>query len=383
MASKYAEVGVDVKKRGIEVFKPLIDNFSPGAFCVIIKDPDFPEHGLVLHIDGAGSKPVQSYLHWRETGDAAWFKGLTQDVLAMNIDDVLCVRANPICFVDYIAVNPLKVSKGDLLGAIDGGFRECLEVLRGQGLSLLFAGGETADLADQLRTLDVSGALLGRVRLSDVVTGEAIEPGDLIVGLRSGGRTKYEKVENSGIMCNGITLARHCLMKREYEQRYPELRGPEGRGYYGRFTLDDYVDELGMTVGEAILSPTRMFAPVIAKILEKYGSHVKGMVHNTGGGQTKCLRIGNNVHYVKDDPLAVEPVFRLIQQECKEDWQRMYEVFNMGIGFEVLVEEEHAEDVVSISEGFGLDAQVVGRCERSDGKNRLTIHSPFGKFRYP
>lgn len=382
MASRYIELGVDIKKRGIEVFEHLLDNLYPHAFCTVVKDPDDPDHGLVLHTDGAGSKPVQSYLHWRETEEVKWFTGLAQDILAMNLDDVICVGAQPLCFIDYVALNPFKVPKADLLRAIATGLKGCLETLRKYEVKLLFAGGETADLPDQLRTLDVSGAMLGRVELSEALTGDEIKPGATIVGLRSGGRTKYEDVENSGIMCNGITLARHCLINRDYQLKYPELGEPGGKGYYGKFAFDDYLDELGMTVGEAVTSPTRLFAPVLKRILERCGAHVKGMVHNTGGGQTKCMRLGENIHYVKDNPIDIDPIFRLIQEESGEPWSNMYEGFNMGTGFEVIADTDHADEVISVSESFGVGAQVIGRCEKSEGGNRLTIHSPFGRFCY-
>lgn len=378
--SRYAEVGVDVRKKGIEVFRPK--TLFPRAFCPVVPDPKLGSWGMVLHTDGAGSKPVQSYIHWRETGDSWWFKGVAQDVLAMNVDDVICVGAIPLGFVDYVAVNPVRVPKEKLLASLNSGFKECFNALRRHGIDIPFLGGETADLPDQVRTLDVSGTISARVQFSKVVSGDGIKPGDLIIGLRSGGRTRYERMENSGLMCNGITLARRCLMKREYESKYPEIVEPDGKGYYGRFAFDDYLDELGMTVGEAILSPTRIFAPVVLKILEKHHGEITGLVHNTGGGQTKCLRLGRNIHYINDNPPEPDPIFKLIQKEAKVDWQEMYEVFNMGVGFELVVREEGVEGVLEVADKLGLGAQVIGRCERSDGRNRLTIVSEFGKFEY-
>lgn len=381
--SKYAESGVDVKKKGIEVFKRSVDNLFPNAFCVVTRDPDFPEYGLVTHTDSAGSKPVQAYLHWKETEDAGSFKGLAQDALAMNLDDIVCVGAYPINFVDYVALNPLKVNRAELLHALNSGFAGSFELLKEYGINVLFSGGETADLPDPIRTLDVSGTINGRVRLSKVLAGEKIKPGDVIIGLRSGGKTRYEKEENSGVMCNGLSLARLCLMHRSYQEKYPEiLEGANGRGYYGRFKFDDYSDELGMTVGEALLSPTRLFAPAILRILEKYGSSVSGLIHNTAGGQTKCLRIGENIRYVKRAPFEVDPIFPLIQRESGESWRAMFEDFNMGVGFEVIADREEAEDVLSIPESLGLEAKMIGTCERSDGRNKLTIRNPLGSFQY-
>lgn len=382
MSSKYDEVGVDVKKKGIDVFKETTKNLFPGAFCTVAPDPDSEDQGLLLHTDGAGSKPIQNYLHWKESGELGWFEGIAQDVLAMNVDDVICVGARPISFVDYVAVNRAVLPKEDVLAALNSGFKKSLDALREHGVDLLFLGGETADLPDQLRTLDVSGTISGRVKISEAITGKGIEAGDAIIGLRSGGRTKYEHSDNSGLMCNGITLARHCLMKEEYGQKYPEISSPGGKGYYGRYAFDDRPEELGMTVGEAILSPTRLFAPVVTKILEKHRDAVTGLVHNTGGGQTKCLKLGDNIHYIKDDPLPPDPIFRLIQDGCKEDWRTMFEDFNMGTGFEVIAKADSAEDILGVSEKLGLEGKIIGKCEKGDGRNKVTLNSEFGKFAY-
>lgn len=384
LASRYAEAGVDVRKRGIEVFRDLLDNVFPGAFCVVSVDPCLPGFGIVTHVDGAGSKPVQAYLHWRETGELEWFKGLAQDALAMNLDDIICVGAAPINFVDYVAINPIKIDKVGVLRVLGEGFKECLSLLEGLGVKMMFSGGETADLPDQLGTLDIVVAMNGRVEISRAITGDRIKPGDVIIGFRSGGRTKYEGRVNSGIMCNGITLARLCLMDKSYQEKYPEIAGIHdgGRRYYGRFKFDDYIDELGMTVGEAILSPTRFYAPVILRALEHFREYISGLVHNTGGGLTKCLRIGRNIHYIKDNLFEPDPIFKLIQRESGESWAAMYENYNMGVGFEVIACPEVADDIISLSEKYGLEAKVIGRCERSSDGNKLTIRGTYGTFQY-
>lgn len=384
MSSKYAESGVDVRKRGVEAFKEILSSIFPNAFCVISGDPYVPGYGIVTHIDGAGSKPVQAYLHWREDGDLNWFSGLAQDALAMNIDDVICVGASPINFVDYVTVNPFRIDKIGVLKALSKGFQECIKTLNDFGVKILFSGGETADLPDQVRTLDVSVTMNARVSLSNPITGDKIAPGDVIIGLRSGGRTKYERRENSGIMCNGLTLARLCLMDKSYQDKYPEILEPANgeRFYYGRFKFNDYLDELSMTVGEALLSPTRLYAPVITTIIERFSPYVSGLVHNTGGGQTKCLRIGKNIHYVKDDIFEPDPIFKLIQRESGESWKAMFENYNMGIGFEIMAKAEAADEIIDICESFNLEARIIGRCEKSDGKNKLTIKSHYGKFQY-
>lgn len=380
--TEYARLGVDVRKKGIEAFKEITDNLFPQAFSVIARDPHNPDRGIVLHTDGAGSKPVQAYTHWRETGEMEAFQGLAQDVLAMNLDDILCVGGQPISFIDYIALNSFRLPKEEVLKSISQGFKDCLETLRGQGVDLAFAGGETADLPDQVGTLDISGTVYGWVELSSVIDGLRIKEGDLIIGLRSGGKIRYEKALNSGIMCNGITLARHCLLKRDYQERYPEISHPTGKGYYGRYSLDEYLEELGMTLGEAILSPTRLYTPILMKILDRLGSAISGLVHNTGGGQTKCLRLGRNIHYIKDDPLEPDPIFHLIQREAKESWEAMFTIYNMGVGFEIIVDKSSAEEALDILEGYGVEAKIIGRCEKGPEGNTLTIKSPYGRFRY-
>ena len=380
MTTKYDEVGVDAQKEGIDVFKSTIDNLYPNAFCTVAQDPEDKDQGLVLHADGAGSKPVQNYLHWKETGDTRWFKSIAQDVMAMNIDDLICIGARPISFVDYIAINKGLFPKKEVLDVLNSGFAEVLNSLKKQGIEISFLGGETADLPDQLKTLDVSGTIHGRVRLSEAITGEDVEPDNLIVGIESGGQASYEDEENSGIMCNGITLARHSLMKEEYEEKYPEIGGQ--KGYYGEFSHDDFLDELGMTVGEAILSPTRIFAPIISKILNVHREAITGMVHNTGGGQTKSLGLGENIHYVKDDIIEPDPIFNLIQEASGESWRAMFMDYNMGTGVELTVENERADEIIEIVESFDLKAKVIGRCEKSKEGNKVTIKSQFGNFEY-
>lgn len=383
MDSQYFKLGVDVKKKGIEAFENSINNLYPGAFCVISKDPHKSEYGLVLHSDSAGSKPVQSYLNWRESGDISSFFGLAQDVVAMNVNDIICVGASPVNFVDYIAVNPFKVPKELLLETLSSGFKECFGLLKSQGVDIQFSGGETADLPDQLKTLDISGTVMGYVDLNKVVSGQKISPGNVIVGLRSGGKTRYEEKENSGIMCNGITLARHCLIKDDYARKYPEISQSSDVKYTGRYRIDQYHEKLKMTIGEAIISPTRNYSPIICKILDNYGEYVTGLVHNTGGGQTKCLRIGHGINYLKDRPLKVDPIFHLIKKESGEDWANMFESFNMGTGFEIIVEKEVAEDILDIPHSFGCEAEIIGRCEKSQKENRLTIITSFGSYLYP
>lgn len=379
--SRYGELGVDVGKRGLEAFESSIETLYREAFCTVQADPDNPGWGLVGHADGAGSKPILSYLYWRETGDKKWFKGLAQDVVAMNLDDITCVAARPILFLDNISLNPINIDRPALLEALSEGFRECFQRLSGLGIRIIFAGGETADLPDQVKTLDISGFILGRVKLDEAITGRGIRAGDLIIGLRSGGQARYEEGVNSGIMCNGLTLARCTLLASEYTERYPEISHSRGR-YTGRYRIEDHLGEVGMTLGEALLSPTRLFAPVVREALDRFKGSIHGMVHNTGGGLTKCLRLGRGIRYVKDSLPDPDPIFKLIQREGGIDWREMYVDFNMGVGFELIVDPEAADGVISISEGFGVGAQVIGRCEEGGVENTLVIESRYGRFTY-
>ncbi|MEM2088343.1 MAG: AIR synthase-related protein [Thermoproteota archaeon] len=380
MPSRYEELGVDVSKKGVESLKRITDDLFPEAFCSVFKDPFNPEWGLILHADGAGTKPIVSYLYYKETGEGKFFETLATDVVAMNVDDVVCVGAIPIAFSDYIAVNPFKVSKTDLLSSLAKGFSKTFSNLRENGINILFSGGETEDLPDVVRTLDFSGTVMARVELSRVVTGRGVVPGNIIVGLRSGGKSRYEDKENSGIMCNGLTLARHCLLENDYFKKYPEI-GYEGlKGYFGRFKIDHFLEELNMTIGEALLSPTRIYLPIVLEVLKKV--EVNAIIHNTGGGLTKCLKIGRNIKYVKDNLPRPDPLFKLIQAESHEEPRNMYRSFNMGVGLEIVVEKGDEEKVISVSEKFGVDAQAIGRCEKSPGGNSLIIASKHGKLEY-
>ncbi len=378
--SKYSELGVDVSKAGIESLKSLSDDLFPDAFCSVVRDPDCPGKGLLLHEDGAGSKPIVSYLQYKETGDPGWFEPLASDVVAMNVDDVICAGAKPIVFSDYLAINGFNLRKEDLFSGLTKGFSGVFSLLRSLGSAVLFGGGETADLPDIIKTFDISGAVMARVDLDKVITGGRIAPGDIIVGLRSGGKCSYEKGVNSGIMCNGLTLARHSLLSREYLEKYPEVGSGRGSGYYGRFRLDSEPPELGMTVGEALASPTRIFLPIALELLGKVD--VKAMVHNTGGGLTKCLRLGRGIRYVKDNLPEPDPIFGLILQESGESAREMQRDFNMGVGFEVIVRKGDEEEVIRTSERYGVGSQVIGRCERADSGNSLVLDSRLGRFTY-
>jgi len=381
--SKYGKLGIDVHKKGIEAFRGVTSGLYKHSFCDIHQDTDNRDYGFVHHSDGAGSKPVQNYLNWKETGDVNAFRGIAQDTLAMNIGDAFCVGV-PVSgsFVDYVAINGLKVPKKEVLQILAEDWSQLFRTLDRHGINIKFAGGETADLPDQTRTLDVSGAIHARYKLDSVITGKEIKPGDSIIGLASGGRASYEKKQAGPIMSNGLTLARHCLMKREFGEKYPEILHP-GNSYSGPFSPTDEVEGIEGTIGEEITRPTRIFAPVFKSVIEKFGESVHGIVFNTGGGHTKCRRVGEGIKYVKDRLPEVPQIFRLIQEHGKVPWKEMYEDFNMGIGAELYVYDGLAEEVPDfVNKEFHIETSVIGICERTRGINKVRLETKHGNFNY-
>jgi phosphoribosylformylglycinamidine cyclo-ligase len=384
--SEYERLGVDAYKRDVRYLKKLVAEAFPYTFTPLLKDPDRNEY-FILHIDGAGSKPIISYLYYKEINDTSFFRGLSQDVIAMNLDDIITVGAEPVAFADYIAVNPFRVPKAKILQELSIGFKEVFNILSGfkSGIrvSPLFSGGETADLPDQVRTLDIVGMLYARVTSSKIIKGD-IHDKALIIGLRSSGKAKYEKKENSGIMCNGLTLARHVLLSKYYREKYPEVYEPlVEQEYRGRYNIDSYVDELGMSIGEALLSPTRIFAPIIGEIMDNYREHIMGMVHITGGGLTKFLRLGSGLKYILNNLPDPDPLFNLIKREGKISWKEMYEVFNMGVGFGIIIDDNKlAEDVICISEKYNVEARIIGFVEKGKEENTLIIKKNNEQYLY-
>jgi len=383
MRSRYGALGVDVHKRGIEAFRDTAAGLYRHAFCEIHPDPDMPGYGYVHHADGAGSKSVQNYLNWAVTGDLGAFRGMANDAAGMNLGDVFAVGVPTSgSFVDYVAINRMHVPKGDVLRILAEDFTSIFEMLRGFGINIKFAGGETADLPDQVRTLDVSGAIHARYKLPDVITGEAVGPGDVIIGIASGGQAKYEGRPAGAIMSNGLTLARHCLMRPEFAERHPEIREP-GKEYYGPFSPTDKVQGVVGTIGEEITRPTRIFAPVFKGVIEQFGDSVHGIVFNTGGGHTKCLRLGSGVRYVKDSLPEPPAIFRLVQEHGKVSWREMHTDFNMGVGAELYVDPGANSEVSDfVQEQFGIDSWRIGECARAIGPNKLRLETPYGNFNH-
>lgn len=387
--SLYSKLGVSSQKEDVHsaLEKTRIEELFPGSFCKILPDiSGDPEYAVIQHQDGAGSKVIQAYIHYKETEDPNWFRGIIYDTISMNLDDILCVGVtDPILFTDSIDRNADRVP-GEVISVLIDEFNNACKRLRELGVEIYFAGGETADLGDQVKTLTVNGAATVRFKRSDVITGQNIEPGNIIVGLESGGRSVYEEKENSGMGSNGLTLARHALMCDVYREKYPETidenKIEKKLAYFGPYKFDDSVDGLDMTVGEAILSPTKTYAPVLSEILKNCRKRINGIVHNTGGGQTKCLHLGKGIHYIKDNLFEMNQIFRLIQEHSNETWKNMYPTFNSGNRLDIICEPDTLDEILRISKKFNVEAKQTGRCEKSDGENRLTIKSKYGEFEY-
>jgi len=358
----------------------------PKAFCKIV--PDYltgsEEHCIVMHADGAGTKSSLAYMYWKETGDLSVWKGIAQDALIMNIDDLLCVGATDNILLSSTIGRNKNLIPGEVLSAIINGTEELLEDLRRHGVDIRSTGGETADVGDLVRTIIVDSTVVARMKREDVIDNSNIQPGDVIVGLSSFGKANYEVEYNGGMGSNGLTSARHDVFSKYLSEKYPESYDhsvPAELVYSGTKKLTDKVVNAPLDAGKLVLSPTRTYAPIIKSILESHRSYIHGMVHCSGGAQTKVLHFVNDVHVVKDNLFDTPPLFDLIQRESGTDWKEMYKVFNMGHRMEVYVPEEIANSIISISESFGVEAKIVGRVEASETK-KLTIISDKGEFNY-
>ncbi|MDD4225926.1 MAG: AIR synthase-related protein [Mariniphaga sp.] len=385
--SRYSARGVSASKGDVHNAIKLIDKgVFPGSFCKIIPDVlgGDPLWCNVMHADGAGTKSALAYLYWRETGDLSVWKGIAQDALIMNIDDLLCVGAlENILVSSTIGRNRNKIP-GEVIAAIINGTEEILEELRNMGISVWSTGGETADVGDLVRTIIVDSTVVCRMKREDVISTDQISPGNVIVGLSSSGRATYENQYNGGMGSNGLTSARHDIFHNYLAKRYPESFDPdipEDLVYTGKYKLTDEIESLGIDAGQLVLSPTRTYAPVVLKILEKFRKDISGIIHCSGGAQTKVLHFVNHVHIIKDNLFPVPPLFQMIQEQSGTEWQEMYKVFNMGHRLEIYTTPEVAREIITISASFNIDARIVGRVESFEGK-KLTIHSEKGKFVY-
>ena len=388
VSKRYAQRGVSAGKEDVHnAIKNVDKGLFPKAFCKIV--PDYltgsKEHCLIMHADGAGTKSSLAYMYWKETGDLSVWKGIAQDALIMNIDDLLCVGAiDNIMLSSTIGRNKNKIP-GEVISAIINGTEELIAELKEFGVEIHSTGGETADVGDLVRTIIVDSTVTARMNKAEVIDNANIKPGNVIVGLSSAGQASYEKEYNGGMGSNGLTSARHDVFSKILAEKYPESFDndiPEDLIYSGNKALTDKVENSPIDAGKLVLSPTRTYAPIIKKILSKFSNkEINGMVHCSGGAQTKILHFIDNLHIIKDNMFDVPPLFKLIQQESKTDWKEMYQVFNMGHRMELYVNPEIADEVIAISKSFNVDAQIVGRVEASEEK-KLTIKSEFGEFQY-
>ncbi|MDR9456795.1 MAG: AIR synthase-related protein [Salegentibacter sp.] len=387
-SKRYAQRGVSAGKEDVHnAIKNVDKGLFPQAFCKIV--PDYltgdEEFCLIMHADGAGTKSSLAYMYWKETGDLSVWKGIAQDALIMNIDDLLCVGATDNIMLSSTIGRNKNLVPGEVISAIINGTEELLKDLKEFGVEIHSTGGETADVGDLVRTIIVDSTVTARMKRSEVINNANIKAGNVIVGLSSFGQATYEKEYNGGMGSNGLTSARHDVFSKILAEKYPESFDngiPEDLIYSGSKKLTDRVEDAPLDAGKLVLSPTRTYAPVIKKILSKFSNkEIHGMVHCSGGAQTKILHFVENLHIIKDKLFEVPPLFKLIQQESKTDWKEMYQVFNMGHRMELYVDEEIASEIIEISKSFNVDAQIVGRVEASEEK-KLSIKSEFGKFEY-
>lgn len=387
---KYNQRGVSAGKEDVHnAIKNIDKGLYPKAFCKIIPDILSGDESWcnIMHADGAGTKSSLAYVYWKETGDISVWKGIAQDAIIMNIDDLLCVGALDNILLSSTIGRNKNLIPGEVIAEIINGTEEILAELRDLGIGIYSTGGETADVGDLVRTIIVDSTVTCRMKREDVISNHRIQAGDVIVGLASYGKATYEKEYNGGMGSNGLTSARHDVFSKYIAEKYPESFDPAvpyDLVFAGGKALTDKIKvETGeeITAGKLVLSPTRTYAPVIKQILDKYRPQIHGMVHCSGGAQTKVLHFVDNLHIIKDNLFPVPPLFELIQQESNTDWQEMYKVFNMGHRMELYIPQEIAAEVIAISESFGIPAQIVGRVEASDEK-KVTIHSPFGTFNY-
>jgi phosphoribosylformylglycinamidine cyclo-ligase len=387
MTERYLQRGVSASKEDVHrAIANLDKGLFPKAFCKIVPDTlaGDPDYCTIMHADGAGTKTSLAYLYWKETGDLSVWRGIAQDSIVMNTDDLICVGATgPMLISSSIDRNKNKIP-GDVIAEIINGTEEVLEMLRSHGVEIYSTGGETADVGDLVRTITVNSTVIARMKRADVISNDTIQAGDVIVGLASFGQASYETTYNGGMGSNGLTSARHDVLDSYLAPKYPESFDPEVHSslvYSGSKRLTDAVAGAPVNVGQLILSPTRTYAPFAKTLLDELRPQIHGMVHCSGGAQTKVLHFIDNLHVIKDNLFPIPPLFKLIQAESGTSWQEMYKVFNMGHRLEVYLSEAHAQRVIEIAQSFGIEAQIIGHVEAHEGK-KVTVKSEFGEFVY-
>jgi phosphoribosylformylglycinamidine cyclo-ligase len=385
--SKYNKRGASSGKEDVHAAIKNIDKgLFPKAFCKIVPDllGGDKDYCNIMHADGAGTKSSLAYIYWKETGDLSVWKGIAQDAIVMNLDDLLCVGAYDNILLSSTIGRNKNLIPGEVISALIHGTEEVLEDLRKSGIGIWSTGGETADLGDLVRTVIVDSTVVARMKRADVISNHNIKDGDVIIGLSSFGKTSYEKEYNSGMGSNGLSSARHDIFASYLASKYPEsfdTNLPEELVYSGNFRLTDQIEGLNTDAGKLVLSPTRTYAPVIKKVIEIMRPEIHGMIHCSGGGQTKIMHFIENMHVVKNNMFQLPPLFRIIHKQSGTSFEEMYRVFNMGHRFEIYTGEKNASDIISIAAGFNLEAKIVGYCETFEGK-KLTISSESGIFEY-
>jgi len=378
--------GVSADKEDVHnAIKNIDKGLYPNAFCKIVEDYIGQDNAYcnIMHADGAGTKSSLAYMYWKETGDLSVWKGIAQDAVIMNTDDLLCVGATDNILLSSTIGRNKNLIPGEVIAAIINGTEEVLDMLRNNGMNIISTGGETADVGDLTRTIIVDSTVTARMKRSEVIEND-IKPGHVIIGLSSYGQASYESEYNGGMGSNGLTSARHDVFAHSYASKYPEAfdpQVPDELVFSGKYNLTDSVEGAPLDAGKLVLSPTRTYAPIIAEVLKHHRNHIDGMVHCSGGAQTKVLHFAGDVHIIKDNLFKIPPLFKIIQEESGTSWQEMYKVFNLGHRMELYVNEEYAEEIMLISNSFGVEAQIVGRVEASPSK-KLTIRSSFGSYEY-
>ncbi len=386
MTDRYSQRGVSATKDDVhQAIKNIDKGLYPNAFCKVIPDllGNDPEYCCVMHADGAGTKSSLAYVYWRETGDISVWKGIAQDAVVMNTDDLLCIGITDGILLSSTIGRNKNLIPGVVISEIIAGTEECLAMMRDNGIGIHSTGGETADVGDLVKTIIVDSTVTARVHRSDIIENN-IQPGDVIVGLASFGQASYETGYNGGMGSNGLTSARHDVFAHDYSLKYPESYDhaiSEDLVYSGNLIVTDPTEVKGMNAGQLVLSPTRTYAPVIREILEKHRSAIHGMIHCSGGAQTKVLHFVENLHIIKDNLFPVPPLFKMIQEQSGTSLKEMYQVFNMGHRMELYVNEQIANDIIAISESFSIPARIIGRCEKREGK-KLTIQVGTESFEY-
>jgi phosphoribosylformylglycinamidine cyclo-ligase len=387
MSDRYNQRGVSASKEDVHnAIKNLDKGLFPQAFCKIVPDhlTGDEDYCTIMHADGAGTKSSLAYMYWKETGDISVWKGIAQDAIIMNIDDLLCVGCTDKILLSSTIGRNKNLIPGEVISAIINGTEEVLQMLRDNGVNIISTGGETADVGDLVRTIIVDSTVTARMKRADVISNDNIKAGHVVVGLASYGQATYENEYNGGMGSNGLTSARHDVFSKELMAKYPESFDPSVPSnlvYTGSKKLTDAVEGVELDAGKLVLSPTRTYAPVIKKVLEELPGKVAGMVHCSGGAQTKVLHFVEGLHIIKDNLFPTPPLFKMIQEESGTDWKEMYKVFNMGHRMELYVEEKEAQEIIDISKSFNIDAQIIGRVENSPQK-QVTVKSEHGEFVY-